>query len=54
MNTLFSKLKTAAQKRAAYNRTVYEIEHMPLDIALDLNIYRGDAHRIARQAVYGA
>ncbi len=54
MNSLFAKLKTAAQKRAAYNRTVFEIEQMPLDTALDLDIHRGDAHRIAHRAVYGA
>ncbi|MEM9973415.1 MAG: hypothetical protein AAF771_04495 [Pseudomonadota bacterium] len=53
MNSMIRQLKTAAQKRAAYNRTVYEIENMPLDVALDLGIYPGDAHQIARKAVYG-
>ena len=37
-----------------YRRTVAEIERMPLDVALDLDIWREDAHRIARRAVYGA
>ncbi len=54
MNSLFSKMKSAAQKRAAFNRTVYEIERMPLDIALDLNIHRPDARAIAYKAVYGS
>ena len=40
-------------KRAAYNRTVREIKNMPLDVALDLGIYRDDAEKIAHQAVYG-
>jgi hypothetical protein len=26
---------------------------MPLDVALDLDIFRGDARKIAREAVYG-
>jgi uncharacterized protein YjiS (DUF1127 family) len=39
---------------AKYRRTVAEIERMPLDVALDLDIWREDAHRIARRAVYGA
>ena len=40
-------------KRAAYNRTVREIKNMPLDVALDLGIYQGDAEKIAHRAVYG-
>ncbi|MBT8474435.1 MAG: hypothetical protein KJO78_03085 [Alphaproteobacteria bacterium] len=54
MTSLIAQLKTAAQKRAAYNRTVSEIERMPLDVALDLGIFREDAHKIAMKAVYGA
>ena len=53
MMNIIAHLKSAAQKRAAYSRTVAEIEAMPLDTALDLDIYRGDAHRIAYRAVYG-
>ncbi len=40
-------------KRVAYNRTVREIKNMPLDVALDLGIYRDDAEKIARKSVYG-
>ena len=40
-------------KRAAYNRTVRELKNMPLDVALDLGIYKGDAEKIAHRAVYG-
>ena len=35
------------------NRTRDEIAKLPADIALDLGIYKGDAHRIAHEAVYG-
>jgi len=54
MNRLIQTLKTAAEKRARYLRTRDEIARMPLAIALDLDIYPGDAERIARKAVYGA
>jgi uncharacterized protein YjiS (DUF1127 family) len=54
MTSMIARLRTAAAKRAAYNRTVAEISRMPLDVALDLNIYRGDAEKIAYRAVYGA
>lgn len=42
------------KKRAMYRRTVREIQSMPLNVALDLGIYRGDAEEIAHRAVYGA
>lgn len=47
--TLIDRMK----KRRAYNRTLRELKSMPLDVALDLDIYPGDAERIARRAVYG-
>jgi hypothetical protein len=53
MMKVISYLKDAIEKRAAYLHTKAEIENMPLDMALDLDIYRGDADRIARLAVYG-
>lgn len=53
MTGLFNTLNTAARKRAAYNRTVAELQALPLDIALDLDIYQGDIEKIARRAVYG-
>ncbi|MBP9182345.1 MAG: hypothetical protein KBF78_04365 [Fuscovulum sp.] len=53
MLTMIETLKEAARKRAAYVRTRDEIARMPLDIALDLDIYPGDAARIAHEAVYG-
>ncbi len=49
MTNIFSELK----KRQLYNRTVREISKMPNDVALDLGIYKGDAHAIAASAVYG-
>ena len=53
MTSIMSQLRNAAAKRAAYNRTVDEIERMPLDVALDLGIFREDARKIAYSAVYG-
>ncbi len=41
------------KKRRAYNRTLYELRRLPLDVALDLDIYPGDAEKLARRAVYG-
>lgn len=54
MNKLISDLKTAAHKRAVYRQTLRELRGLNIDTALDLDIYQADAHRIARQAVYGA
>jgi hypothetical protein len=53
MITVISMLKDAARNYAAYRKTRDEIANLPLDIALDLNIFPGDADRIAREAVYG-
>lgn len=41
------------KKRATYHRTVRELRSLPLDTALDLDIFPGDAEKIARRAVYG-
>jgi uncharacterized protein YjiS (DUF1127 family) len=53
MISVIDMLKTAARNYALYRQTRDEIANMPLDVALDLGIYRGDADRIAREAVYG-
>ena len=54
MNSIMTRFRTAMERRRQYQRTVREIESLPLDTALDLDLYRGDARRIARRAVYGA
>jgi hypothetical protein len=51
--SVITNLKDAVAKRAMYRRTRDEIAQLPLDIALDLNIFPGDAERIAYEAVYG-
>jgi hypothetical protein len=53
MISVISMLKDAARDYAAYRKTRDEIANLPLEIALDLNIFPGDAERIAREAVYG-
>lgn len=55
MTSIFSQIRTAAAKRAAYNRTVAEISAIDTRLAVeDLGIYPGDASRIAKRAVYGS
>jgi uncharacterized protein YjiS (DUF1127 family) len=51
--SLLSQLRAAAQKRAAYRRTLNELRGVPAHLAEDLAIYPGDAKRLAREAVYG-
>lgn len=46
-------LYTTLVKRAAYARTARELRNLPLDVALDLDIDRQDANKIAHRAVYG-
>ncbi|MEL6640789.1 MAG: hypothetical protein AAFP98_05685 [Pseudomonadota bacterium] len=51
--TIFTNLRTAIQKRAAYNRIKFEIANMPLNTAIDLGIFKDDAGKIASKAIYG-
>ncbi|SUZ30735.1 hypothetical protein ROE7235_00461 [Roseibaca ekhonensis] len=53
MTALLTTLQTRLQQRAAYTRTKAELESMPLDVAIDLDIYKPDAAKLAAQAVYG-
>lgn len=54
MTNLFSQIRKAAAKRAAYNRTVSELSAMDTRLAVeDLGFFPGDAHQIAMRAVYG-
>ncbi len=51
---VLTRISSRLRSYARYRQTVTELEAMPLDVALDLNIYRGDARHLARRAVYGA
>jgi len=51
--TIFNDLRLRARRRAEYRRTLRALRALPIDTALDLDIYHGDAKTIARQAVYG-
>jgi hypothetical protein len=53
MMDIIARLRSAARKRAVYARTVAELEAMPLDVALDLDMFREDARKTAHRAVYG-
>lgn len=50
---MLEDIRAAADRRRRYNAIRDEIRRMPLDVALDLDIHRDDAERIARTAVYG-
>ena len=52
MTDLMTRIREIANRRARYARTVAELKSMPLDVALDLDIDRADAERIAARAVY--
>ncbi len=53
MFTLWTRLTTAARNQARYRQTRNEIARLPVDVALDLGIYPGDAEALARKAVWG-
>lgn len=53
MRTIIHKLRSHLLDQARYRQIRDEIARMPLDVALDLDIYPGDAERIARIAVWG-
>lgn len=51
--TVLNSVRTAIEKRAAYNRIRNEIARMPAETAIDLGIFREDADKIAAKAIYG-
>jgi uncharacterized protein YjiS (DUF1127 family) len=53
MSNLVGTIRHRLEQYRRYVRTRDEIARMPLDVALDLDIYPGDADRIARKAVWG-
>jgi hypothetical protein len=53
MFSVYEMIREAAVTYARYRKTRDEIANLPLDVALDLDLYPGDADRIARNAVYG-
>ncbi len=53
MTPLLTRVQSAIRTRAAYRQTVNQIRKLPIDVALDLDLYPGDAESIARRAVYG-
>lgn len=52
MNVLLS-VRTAVQKRVAFNRLKHELATMPQETAIDLGMFREDAGKIASKAIYG-
>lgn len=52
MKHFITRVKTAVSNYARYINTRNEIARLPLDMALDLGLFRGDADKIARKAVW--
>lgn len=51
--TVLNTVRTAIQKRAAYNRLRFELATMRQETAIDLGMFREDADKIATKAIYG-
>ena len=51
--TVINTVRQSFQKRMAYLRTKSELRAMPLEVALDLGIFREDASKTAAKAIYG-
>ncbi len=53
MSAILTTIQARLRQRAAYLRTKSELENMPLEVAIDLDIYKPDAAKLAAHAVYG-
>ncbi len=51
--TTLNTVRTAIEKRVAYNRLKRELRDMPLEAAIDLGMFREDAAKTAAKAIYG-
>ncbi|NUB43108.1 hypothetical protein GEU84_001820 [Fertoebacter nigrum] len=51
MNTLLDTLLNAARNRVRYIRTRNELDRLPLDARLDLDIH--DTRAVAKRAIWG-
>lgn len=53
MNSIMTRLKSAATKRAEFNRTYNELRTMSRATAIDLGMFPEDAYKVAYSHVYG-
>jgi len=53
MPAFFTTLRTAVEKRIAYERTAAELARMPLETAIDLDMDPAEAREVSHKAVYG-
>lgn len=53
MPAILTEIQTRLRQRAAYIRTRNALRDMPLNVAIDLDIYPYDADKLAAKAVYG-
>ncbi len=54
MFTMINTVKSSVEKHIRYRRTVNALRALPNQTAWDLDLFQGDAERLARRAVYGA
>lgn len=53
MTGIYTNLKSALHRRAAYHRTLTELDRLSNSELADLGFSRYDLPRIARETVYG-
>ncbi|WP_238547578.1 hypothetical protein [Meridianimarinicoccus roseus] len=53
MTAIITQIRTAARKRAEYNRTLAELQSMPLGTMIDFDLGPNDLPKLAHTAVYG-
>lgn len=51
--SLFSQLRAAVQRRAAYNRTVHELRSLDARLAEDVGLLPGTPEQAALRSIYG-
>ena len=51
--SIFASIRTAIEKRAAYNRIKSELANMRTETAIDLGLFKDDAAKTAARVVYG-
>jgi hypothetical protein len=52
--TLIARIQNDVANYVKFRRTAAALRALPLEVALDLDLYSGDAEKIARRVVYGA
>ena len=51
--TVINAVRSAVQKRVAYETLKRELANMPVETAIDLGMFREDAAKTAARVIYG-